>query len=65
MKVGDLVSYRHDKTGKAQGIILYVKKKYINSGPLERAMVYWTSPFDNDPEIEDWVTDLELVNESR
>ncbi len=66
MKAGDLVSYRHDKTGEMQGIVLYVRKKYINSGPPERAMVHWNNPLDNAHRgPEDWVTDLELINESR
>ena len=64
MKVGDLVSYRHDKPGKTQGIVLYVRKKYIDSGPPERAMVHWNNAADND-EVEDWAGDLEVINESR
>ncbi len=64
MKVGDLVSYRHDKTGKTRGIVLYVRKKYIDSGPPERAMVYWNNAAEND-EVEDWAGDLEVINESR
>ena len=66
MKVGDLVSYRHDKTGKMRGIVLYVRKKYINSGPPERAMVHWNNPADFcNGEVEDWVADLEVVSEGR
>ena len=65
MKVGDLVSYRHDKTGKMRGIVLYVRKKYINSGPPERAMVHWNNSFRINGEIEDWVDDLEVISESR
>ena len=66
MKVGDLVSYRHDKTGKMRGIVLYVRKKYINSGPPERAMVHWNKPDDNEYRgPEDWVDDLEVISESR
>jgi len=66
VKVGDLVSYRHDKTGKMRGIVLYVRKKYINSGPPERAMVHWNDPGDNECRgPEDWVDDLEIISESR
>ena len=66
MKVGDLVSYRHDETGKMQGIVTFVKLKYINSGPPERAMVHW-NPADDfcNGEVMDWVDDLEVINESR
>lgn len=64
MKVGDLVSYRHDKTGEMQGIVLYVRKKYINSGTPERAMVHWNNPLDNAHRgSEVWVADLEIISE--
>ena len=64
MKVGDLVSYRHDETGTMQGIVLSVRKKYINSGPPERAMVHWIV-YPADGVVEDWVDDLEVISESR
>lgn len=64
MQVGDLVSYRHDETGTMQGIVLSVRKKYINSGPPERAMVHWIV-YPADGVVEDWVDDLEVISESR
>ena len=65
MKVGDLVTYRHS-SGKLQGIVLYVRKKYISSGPPERAMVHWNNPADfRNGEVMDWVDDLVVVSESR
>jgi len=64
MKVGDLISYRYDNARKTQGIVLYVRKKYINSGPSERAMVHWNnSSYNND--VEDWVGDLEIISEGQ
>ena len=62
MKAGDLVSYRHDETDTMRGIVLYVRKKYGNSGPPERAMVHWIV-YPADGEIEDWVDDLEVISE--
>lgn len=64
MKVGDLVSYRHDETDTMRGIVLYVRKKYIDSGPPERAKVYWGGSADK-YDVEDWVDDLEVISESR
>ncbi len=66
VSVGDLVSYRHDETDTMRGIVLYVRKKYINSGPSERAMVHWT-PADDfcNGVVMDWVDDLELISETR
>lgn len=67
MQVGDLVSYRHDNTGEMQGIVVEVRKKYITSGPPERALVHWVAPayYDNEANIMDWVDDLEVISESR
>lgn len=64
VSVGDLVSYRHDETDTMRGIVLCVKKKYINSGPPERAMVHWNNHLHNG-EVMDWVDDLELISETR
>ena len=64
MQVGDLVSYKHDETGTMQGIVLSVRKKYINSGPPERAMVHWIV-YPADGVVEDWVDDLEVISEGR
>ena len=64
MNVGDLVSCRHDKTGKMLGIVLHVRKKYINAGPPIRAIVHWSNPAD-DEGVEDWVADLEVLSEAR
>ena len=66
MKAGDLVSYRHAKSATV-GVVLYVRKKYVNSGPPERARVRWTVGLN--PEefegLEDWVDDLEVISEGR
>lgn len=67
MKVGDLVSYKHAKSGSTLGVVLYVRKKYVISGPPERARVRWNTSVFNDEELEgldDWVDDLEVISEA-
>ena len=63
MNVGDLVIYRHDRSNsKTLGLVLWVTKKYINSGKPERAHVYWTDPDLGSHQIDhDWIEDLEIV----
>ena len=64
MKVGDLVRYKHYHTNlkHVRGVVCGVK--YPVSGyKVERVRVVWNHPRVNDPEVLDWVDDLEVVSE--
>jgi len=65
MKVGDLVRYKHYHTNlkHVRGVVCEVKSPpYQGCAPL-RVRVVWNHPRVNDPEVLDWIDDLEVVSE--
>ena len=65
MKVGDLVRYKHYHTNlkHVRGVVCEVKRPpYQGCTPL-RVRVVWNHPMVNDPEVLDWIDDLEVVSE--
>ena len=64
MKVGDLVRYRHyhNKLKDVRGVVCAIRN--VRSG--NRALVIWNHPrVQDDPNVMDWVDDLEVVSENR
>ena len=64
MKVGDLVRYKHyhTKLKHVRGVVCEVKRPVSGRIPL-RVRVVWNHPRVNDPEVLDWIDDLEVVSE--
>ena len=64
MKVGDLVRYKHYHTNlkHVRGVVCEVKYP-VSGHKVERVRVVWNHPRVNDPEVLDWVDDLEVVSE--